>query len=80
MLSTTAAPETVITLKNGFAVSLPALQVLWDLEARAFSLRLADDGGLVVSPRGRITPEDDRAIRAHRDELLALVRYCEAVQ
>jgi hypothetical protein len=58
-------------------VPLAALQVLWDLEGRGFYVRLADDGGLLVSPKREITPADDQAIRQHRDELVALVKYCE---
>jgi hypothetical protein len=67
----------LVTLTGGLAVPLPALQLLWDLEARGFTL-LVDDDGLIVRPRARITPADDRAIRQHRDELIALVRYCDS--
>lgn len=69
----------LITLRGGLSVPLPALRLLWDLEARGFSF-VAEAGHLVVSPRSRLTPHEDAAIRQHRDELLALVAYCEAVQ
>jgi hypothetical protein len=69
----TVAPE-LVTLRGGVSVSLPALRTLWSLEDRGF-LICVDGDALVVRPRSRITPDDDRAIRAHRDELLALVRY-----
>lgn len=74
------APET-ITLQGGFVVTLDALRLVWDLEERGFHVRLAEDGGLLVGPRSRLTPADDRAIRQHRNDLLALVRYVdEAIQ
>jgi hypothetical protein len=74
----TTAPETV-TLKDGFIVTLAALQLAWDLEARGFFVRLASDGGLVVSPKSRITAADDAAIWEHKRELIALARCCEWV-
>jgi hypothetical protein len=78
-MSAITAPETV-TLKDGFIVTLEALQLAWDLEARGFCVRLAEDGGLVVSPKSRITPDDDHAIREHKHELIALTRHVDAIQ
>jgi hypothetical protein len=75
----TSAPDTV-TLTDGFIVTLAALRLAWNLEERGFHVRLADDGGLVVSPNSRITPDDDHAIREHKHELIALTRYVEAIQ
>lgn len=69
----------VVTLRVGLTVPLTTLRVLWDLEERGFSVVVVD-GSLRMSPRSRITAADDAAIRRHRDELLALVHYCEAVQ
>jgi hypothetical protein len=69
--------ETVV-LRGGVSVPLSALRLLWSLESRGF--RIVADNGLVVSPSSRLTPEDDRAIRAHRDTLLSLVAYAEAIQ
>jgi hypothetical protein len=68
----------LVTLGGGLCVPLPALQLLWDLEARGFTL-LLDDDGLMVRPRTQITPADDKAIRQHRDELIALVKHCEVM-
>jgi len=68
--------ETVV-LRGGLSVALPALQVLWSLEDRQFEVGLTDDGVLLVSPKSRLTEGDDRAIRQHRDELVALVRWCD---
>jgi hypothetical protein len=78
-MPTTAALDTIM-LKDGFIVSLEALRLAWNLEERGFRVRLADDGGLVVSPRSNITPSDDQDIRVHRDELIALARYAEDIQ
>lgn len=68
-----------VTLSGGLTAPLPALQVLWALEAAGFRVR-AKDGVLVVSPRSRLTAEEDRAIREHRDNLLKLVAYSETIQ
>ena len=72
MRATDTAPYVV--LHGGLSVPLAALQVLWNLENRGFTLRV-DDGALIVSPRSQLTPEDDQAIRRHRNPLIALVRY-----
>lgn len=67
--------HTVVTLRGGLTVPLAALRLLWDLEGRGFTLRIgADDGCLIVSPHSRLTLAEDQSIRAHRDQLLALVR------
>ena len=79
MTPTTAPELETVVLKGGLVVSLAALQLGWRLEARGLHLRLAADGGLIVGPRSRITHEEDAAIRQYRDELLALVRYCEVM-
>jgi hypothetical protein len=78
MPTTLTASETVV-LRGGLSVSLPALQLLWALEDRRLTIRLDDDGGLLVGPRTRLTNADRAAIRQHRDELVALVRYCDEV-
>jgi hypothetical protein len=72
------ATEMVI-LQGGRVVDIAAIKVLLDLEERGFTLR-AEADSLLVHPRSRLTMADDEAIRAHRDELLALVRACEVVQ
>ena len=68
-----------VVLTGGPPVSLAALHLLWDLEARGFALEVREDR-LYVLPREQVTPGDEVAIRVHRDELVALVRYCETVQ
>jgi hypothetical protein len=69
----------LVVLKSGLSVPVDALTLLWRLEDRGLSLR-PDGDALVVSPREHLTDDDRAAIRQHRDELLALVRYCEAIQ
>jgi hypothetical protein len=39
--------------------------------------RIEPDGALFVSPRTATTPDDLAFIRAHRDEILACVRYSD---
>jgi hypothetical protein len=69
----------MVPLRGGDVVTLAALRLLWQLEADAFCLALAGDR-LRVSPKSRITPDLAAAIRQHRDELIALVRYGETIQ
>ena len=75
-----AIPVVLVPLRD-LSVSLAALQLLWNLETRGLSVTIREaDGCLYVRPKGRITAADAAAIRQHRDELLALVRYCEEIQ
>jgi hypothetical protein len=54
--------------------SLSALRLGWNLEARGFRLEPAGDW-LRVVPHTKLTPQDVEAIKAHRNELLAIVKY-----
>ncbi|MEP6592479.1 MAG: hypothetical protein ABJC51_02235 [Acidobacteriota bacterium] len=69
-----------VTLKGGGVVSLAALRLLWSFEHRGCIVRQAEDGMLLVGPRDRITDAERVHIREHRDALLRLVTYCEAIQ
>jgi predicted transcriptional regulator len=69
---------TLVTLKGGLVASVTALQTLWGLEDRGFSLAQVGNK-LQVHPAAALTAADVAAIRAHRDELLALVAYCEVM-
>jgi len=69
------AASEVVVLRGGVSVLLPVLKLALDLEERGFNLRARDDGKLEVQPCRQLTPEDCRLIRAHRDELLRIVRY-----
>jgi hypothetical protein len=73
-----SATETVL-LRGGLSVPLPALRLLWDLEQRGFHVRQAEDGALLVSPRSKLTPGDDQAIRIYKDGIKALVAACEVM-
>ena len=68
--------ETVVVLRGGLSIPLAAMQLLWNLEDRGFTL-CSEADRLVVAPRSQLTPDDDALIRQHRDALLALVRYVE---
>ena len=80
MQATTTAPE-LVTLKGGLVVSVDALRVFWDLESRAFDMKLGDGRyyKVLVGPSDRLTDEDKAAIHAHRDALAELVRYVDQV-
>jgi hypothetical protein len=76
----TATGSDAVVLRGGLLVSIEALRLLWDFEARGCIVRCEPDGALFVGPRLALTDDDAAAIRQHRDELIALVAYCEAVQ
>jgi hypothetical protein len=76
----TATASDFVALKGGLVVSIEALRLLWAFEHRGCTLKRAEDGSLFVGPRHQITRADLERIREHRDELLALVNYCEAIQ
>jgi hypothetical protein len=75
---TTALRTDFVTLKGGHRVPVGVLQLAWDLEERGFTIT-TDGTLLVIRPKARLTPDDDAAIREHRDDLLALTRYCDEV-
>ncbi len=58
-------------------LSSPAVAVLCDLEQAGLDLAVVD-GRLRVWPAERLTDEHERMIQEHRDELVALVRICDA--
>ena len=69
----------IVALRGGLAVPVAALRILWGLEARDFDVSLADDGALLVAPASKLTTDDRRTIRHHRDDLRQLVSYCDEV-
>ena len=69
----------IITLHGGLAVRIAALELLLALEERGCAVRKEGDGTLFVRPRELVTAADAALIRAHRDDLLALIDYCEAL-
>jgi hypothetical protein len=70
----THSEPSFVTLRGGHVASIDALRLGWNLEARGF--RLSPEGDrLRVAPFERLTAQDVTAIKANRDELLALVQY-----
>ena len=68
-----------VTMKSGLVISVPALQLLWRLEDTGMMVKLDElTGRLLVGPTARLTADDDREIRAHRNELIELVKMCES--
>ena len=49
--------------------------LLLDLEARGFTVRLNNDGTIVVQPGSQLTDEDRRQIRGWKPHLCALLDY-----
>ena len=73
--TSTASTERVV-LRGGLTVSVDALRLLWDLEERGFYMRL--DGAIpCIRPSAKLTPSDREALHAHRDEVRALLAYCD---
>ena len=75
-ISTDSRP---VVLPGGRSVPLAAVHVLWAFEDRGLTIRLARDGGLLVGPRDRLTATDRKLIRMHKNQLIRLVSYCDAV-
>ena len=73
------APVETLVLRQG-PVSLAALKFLWKLEEDQFRISLDADQQLRIAPKSRITPALDAAIREHRDELVMLVQWNDAIQ
>ena len=69
-----------VTLRSGLVVRIAALELLLGLEARGCVARQERDGTLFVGPRACVTAAEAAQIRTHRDDLLALLDYCERLQ
>ena len=63
-----------ITLRGGVVVSLRALRLGWQLEARGIVLS-AREGRLCIAPEDGLTAVDRDRIERHRNELLTLAAY-----
>lgn len=72
-----ATSSDTVTLRGGLVVTVAAIELLLDLERRDCVIRRTSAGGLFVGPRERVTTDDAVRIRLYRDEVLALVDYCE---
>lgn len=77
-MTTTSPVSELVSLRSGLVVPVEALRILWLLEERDFDLQLSDDGVLLVAPASKLTTDDRRTIRRHRDDLRQLVRYCDS--
>ncbi len=75
-MPTTLPTDVLIPLSDGHVIRESVFAWLIDASFR-LSFSLSQDGKLSVRPRAAVTLEDDAFIRAHRDELLAAVRYVE---
>jgi hypothetical protein len=60
--------------KGGWAGPVAPLQLIFDLEARGFTLR-QDGYDLLVEPRSRLTPDDCQALRRWKEHILDLLGY-----
>ena len=63
-----------VTLRGCLVVSLRALRLGWQLEARGLVLSVRD-GHLHVTPEDRLTALDRDRLDRHYDDLLTLARY-----
>ena len=77
---TSSEPTETVVLRGGAAVALSALRLAWALEDRGLTLRLAEDGRLLIGPRRLLTGADRDAIRDHREMLVAIVRHSDQAE
>ncbi len=78
MQTSVASEATLVVLRPGVSVTQAAIQLLWELEDRDLTVR-RDGPELLVGPRNQLTRADLAAIKAHRGELLSLLRVCSDV-
>jgi hypothetical protein len=64
----------LVLLRGGFSTPAGPYLLLIDLEARGISVT-RDGADLLVGPPDRLTPGDDRALRAWKADLLRLLDY-----
>ena len=79
-IPTMATGSDTIALPGGLVLRIAVLEFLLALEERGCVVRQERDGTLFVGPCGLVTAADAAQIRAHRDDLLALVDYCERLR
>lgn len=70
------ATDALIPLRGGYAVPVDVMAWLIDSEFRGLRFTVDTTGRLCVSPERAITPEDDKFIRRHRDQIRSCVEYC----
>ena len=75
-MQTASVTDPLIPFAGGFVVR--ASVAAWFIETSwRLTFTVSPDGRLQVGPRHAVSPADDAFIRAHRDELLACVTYCD---
>jgi hypothetical protein len=67
--------DILIPLPDGSTVPAEVAGWLFDAEGRGLKIGLREDGRLLVSPRSRISPSDDRFLRENRDHVRACVQF-----
>ena len=78
LLSLLAPPE-FVTLRGGLTLPRPALQLVWDLEARGFCVGVTAGGDVEIQPAAALTTRDRAAIQTWGRHLAAVVRYVDEV-
>ena len=68
-----------MVFQDGVSVRADALRLLLALEADGCSIEVRDDH-LVVGPDGWLSASDRQGIDEYHDQLVALVRMCNAIQ
>lgn len=73
-----SSASSIVVLRGGVSVPLPAFTLALDLESRGFTIDLDTDESLLVCPGSQLTDEDRLAILGCREDLKRIIRYCEA--
>ena len=77
-MATLTASEELVVLTPGVSVTREALALLWSLEDRGLTIEI-DDEDLLVGPSEELSASDRDAVRAHKGEIMSLVRMCAVV-
>jgi hypothetical protein len=72
-----SASNPLVVLRSGLAVPVDAVTLLLRLEERGVDIRV-DCEGLSVGPSNRLSDDDRRAIREHKQSLIALTLMCDS--
>ena len=78
MQTSVTSEDVLVVLRPGVSVTQEALRLLWEFEARDLTVR-RDGPWLLVGPQNQLTPADRSAIKAHKDELMSLLRVFDGV-
>lgn len=71
------ASSELVTLRDGLVVDWVVVSRMLDIERRGCSFRLEDDGRFRVLSPDRLTQDDVRLLRDHRDEARRVIEYVE---